>query len=1024
MSSDALLPDAPARLRPRLDAGSSVAWSEPVVIDTYEPGEGDEFPMFLDRRVYQGSSGRVYPIPFIDTVSTEAHPREWQAVHLENRWLRVMVLPELGGRIHIGYDKTSGYDFFYRNHVIKPALVGLAGPWISGGVEFNWPQHHRPATFQPVDASIEEDDDGSVTVWCSDHDPFTRMKGMHGIRLHPDRAVVELVARLHNRTSDVQTFLWWANVAAEVHDDYQSFFPTDVHYVADHARRAITAFPAADRPYYGIDYPARAATDGDRLDFYRNIPVPTSYMVTDTEDDFFGGYDHRARAGFVHVADRHIAPGKKQWTWGNAEFGRAWDALLTDHDGPYVELMAGVYTDNQPDFAWLEPGETKEFSQLWYPIHEIGPAHQATVDAAVRLDVGAEVVSAGVCVTAEHSARVMLTLRGEVVFDEEARIAPGLPYRFEIPSESASASEYELAVTAQSRELIRWRPRPEEHGEEPWTATEPPAPHDVDSADELYYTGVHLMQNRHPTRSPLPYWEEALRRDPLDSRCNIAMGDHFYRRGRYDLAETHLRRALERQRRRNGNPRDGESAYLLGLVLTRADRLDAAIDAFAKAAWDVRWAAPSHLEIARIQARRGNDREALASVDRSLAKNAEDSRANALRAIVLRRLGRMREADEHLRRRAQIDPLDHLTLLLMSSPMTADPRTMLDVAGELSAAGELETAAHILAAAAAAQPGVAGNVRPLAHLHRSLLLRKLGRDDEARLALDEAHTSDRRRCFPAGLDDHDALQAILREDPDDHIVGSMLGMLLYDAGRETEAAELWCRAVEAGVADAVVLRNAAIATVNLTGRTRDALDWYNRAIALNASARLLYERDQLLARDGARAETRLALLEDRRDSVLERDDLTVSYCLLLTQAGRARDALEIFESRRFAPWEGGEGQTLAAWESVSLALSREAERGEDIDSALRYAKAALTPPSSLGEARHPLASTRDIQLRLATLFLRSGDEESARRAEANAASQPVVDDTVANVEGGLPDYFATSLPELLLFLPAPGMPGD
>ena len=144
--------------------------------------------MFLEKRVYQGSSGRVYPLPFIDRIASEPTKRSWQAIHIENEFLRIMILPEIGGRIHIGYDKTTGYDFFYRQNVIKPALVGLAGPWISGGVEFNWPQHHRPATFMPVTTEIERHADGSVTVWCSDHDRMLRMKGMHGVCLRPGRA--------------------------------------------------------------------------------------------------------------------------------------------------------------------------------------------------------------------------------------------------------------------------------------------------------------------------------------------------------------------------------------------------------------------------------------------------------------------------------------------------------------------------------------------------------------------------------------------------------------------------------------------------------------------------------------------------------------------------------------------------------------------------------------------------------------------------------------------------------------------
>src|SRR6201997_1291215 len=390
------LPAAPAT-----ESGSVKVWQEPVVLKTYLPAEPDPNPLFLEKRVYQGSSGKVYPLPVIDRVDTEPQLREWKAVHIENEFIRLMILPEIGGRIHVGLDKLNGYDFFYRQNVIKPALVGLAGPWISGGVEFNWPQHHRPATFMPVEVTIERDEDGSVTAWCSDHDPISRMKGMHGVCLRPRCAYVELKVRLYNRTWDTQTFLWWANVATRVHEHYQSFFAPDVRYVADHAKRAVTEFPYSLGVYYGIPYgermlrgvPPEACSfvpDGsyppNDLRWYSNIPVPTSYMITNSREDFFGGYDHAARADVVHVANHHIAPGKKQWTWGNHHFGYAWDHSLTDNDGPYIELMAGVYTDNQPDFSFLAPGETKTFSQFWYPIREIGVPDIANLNAALRVE--------------------------------------------------------------------------------------------------------------------------------------------------------------------------------------------------------------------------------------------------------------------------------------------------------------------------------------------------------------------------------------------------------------------------------------------------------------------------------------------------------------------------------------------------------------------------------------------------------------------------------------------------------------
>ena len=411
------------------------AWTEEVVIPTYLPQEPDKNPMFLEKRVYQGSSGKVYPLPFTDRVAEVPRPRTWKAVWLENEYLRLMILPEIGGRIHRAQDKTNGYDFLYHQHVIKPALVGLAGPWISGGIEMNWPQHHRPSTFMPANVHIEKHADGAVTVWLSEHDPMLRMKGMHGVCLHPGKAYIELKVRAYNRTPLAQTFLWWANAAIQVHEQYQSFFPTDVSYVADHAKRAMSTFPLCEGFYYGVDYgtrgkqgvpsgqiprcfvpphrrvsgnghvsmaaiPPRVTYAPNDLTWYANIPVPTSYMCMGTKQDFFGGYDHARQAGMVHVANHHISPGKKQWTWGNHEFGYAWDRNLTDADGPYIELMAGVYADNQPDFSYLQPGETKAWGQFWYPIQKIGAAQQANLRAAVSLELGAKRFRIGVSVTA------------------------------------------------------------------------------------------------------------------------------------------------------------------------------------------------------------------------------------------------------------------------------------------------------------------------------------------------------------------------------------------------------------------------------------------------------------------------------------------------------------------------------------------------------------------------------------------------------------------------------------------------
>jgi hypothetical protein len=554
------------------------AWEERVTIPTYPVPDPDRNPMFLEKRVYQGSSGKVYPNPFTDRVSDEKVDRQYTGVFLENEFIRLMVLPEIGGRIHIGQDKTNGYDFFYRQNVIKPALVGLLGPWISGGVEFNWPQHHRPSTFMPVEFQIENHEDGSRTIWLSEHEPMNRMKGMVGICLHPGKAFIEAKGRLYNRTPFVQTFLWWANAGIRVHDRYQAFFPPDVTFVADHAKRAVTAYPVARDFYYGVDY--RAGVD---LAWYKNIPVPTSYMVTKSNYDFLGGYDHEKRAGMVHVANRHIAPGKKMWTWGNAEFGYAWDRELTDRDGPYIELMAGVFTDNQPDFSWIHPGETKTFRQYWYPIQEIGPVKNANRLVAVNLEGRDGEWQVGVCSTEPLiDIRVAVTLSGDLVLDCAANVSPGNPFTrgFRLADTRQYPDLLLRVLSPEGRELIRYRVEKPGEGELPAPATEPLAPEETAASDELYLSGLHLAQYRHATRCPEAYWKEALRRDPEDARCNNAMGLLWLSRGEFAEAEAYFRGAIARLTRRNPNPYDGEPFYHLGLALKYQGLTDQAYAAF------------------------------------------------------------------------------------------------------------------------------------------------------------------------------------------------------------------------------------------------------------------------------------------------------------------------------------------------------------------------------------------------------------------------------------------------------------
>ena len=1042
------------------------AWSEPVDIDTYRLDEPSIHPAFLDRRVYQGSSGRVYPLPFYDSVGATKARQPWAAVHLQNEWLRLMILPELGGRIHVAVDRATGRDLFYRNNVIKPALVGLTGPWISGGVEFNWPQHHRPGTFLPVETSIERHPDGSVTVWCSDHDPFERMKGMHGIRLHPDRAVIEVAVRLYNRTTEPQTFLWWANVAVRVDEHYQSFFPSDVTAVADHAKRAVSSFPHADGPYYGIDYPARVDEqhpDADRLDWWRNIPVPTSYMCVGSRGDFFGGYDHAHDLGFVHWADHHVSPGKKQWTWGNSDFGRVWEHNLTDGDGPYIELMAGVYTENQPDFSFLAPGETKHFSQFFYPIHGTGPAAAATVEAAGRMDLsddgGDPVLAVSVAVTRRRPAcRIEVRLAGRTLAEQTMAIEPGSPGRVHCRL-AAGSSHADLVVTVHdgTEALLELSGPPGTPGHRLTSAAEPPAPADITSADELFLTGVHLEQYRHATRSPEPYWREVLAGDPLDSRTNTAMGHRMYRAGRFAEAAELLLAATSRVTSLNPNPIDGAPHYFLGLVRLAQGELTAAYDSLSTSAWVAAWRAPAHYVLARIDARRRRWDSALDHLDRALAAESGFLQAADLRAVVLRQLGRSAEAERQVAGTLRIDPMDVWARHLADIDVTRDPQVLLDLALDYAGAGLAESALSVLDQAVglpSASSG-GGNVQPLLQYHRAAILRELDRRQEAAAAVRLAGQADQQRCFPHRLADFCVLTSVVDADPGNGAALALLGHWLYAHDRHVDAAEHWTRALDQRPDDVVVLRNLALVTAVGADSGRAAAH-YDRAAALAPDdAQLWFERDQLSGRNGVSVAERLQVLESRPDVVARRDDLSTVVAELLVIAGRPSDAITLLGSRTFQPWEGGEGRVCRVWAAAHLDLARSDLSAGDATSATTHLLAALHPPINLAETWHPLDDVSPLELALGDAAAAVGRLDAASaawtRAAAFAPSSKDIgngstsayyswtalqrlglggraEEVLATLRGAasrpddsdVPDFFATSLPQLLLFPPKPG----
>ena len=924
------------------------AWQEAMTIPTYPLGAAEKTPIFYSGRRYQGARGLVYPYAMLDKLSEVREDKPYRAVYLENRYLQFSILPELGGRIFTGMDKTNRYDFFYRQHVIKPALVGMAGAWISGGVEWNIPHHHRVTTFMPVDYRVVDNPDGSKTVWLGETELRHRMKWLVGLTLYPDRSYLEVTTKLFNRTPVAHSMLCFANAAVPVNADYQVIFPPGTQFGVQHAKRELVHWPIGQETYFKID---RSGVD---LSWWKNQPSPVSIFAWNYEDDFLGGYDHGKQAGVVHVADHHVAPGKKFFTWGNGEEGRMWDKVLTDNDGPYIELMAGAYSDNQPDYSWVQPYETRVVKEYWYPIRALGGIKNANRRAAINLEVdAARAARLAVNVTSELSdARVVLQAGGKTLFEQKATIGPARPFVAQVTlAADVKAEDLRLAVWAGGTELISYRPTARHIQPMPEPVSPPLAPREIKTDEELYFTGLRLEQFHNPALDASVYYEEALHRDPGDTRVNTALGILYCKRGRFADAEQRLRTAIARSTHCYTAPKDTEALYYLGVALRGQGKQAAADEAFHRATWGHAWAASAYYGLAEIACHKGEYAVALDFVERSLATNTQSTKAWGLKALVTRKLNDMQTARAAVGEAQRLDPLDFwsgseaawiasaagdvaaATALRhnLDSLIRGAPESYLELAADYAAVGAWEEAIGVLRRFVDAAADKT-RVCPMVYYDLADYHDRKGDADDARRYRQLAAAMPYDYCFPFRLESIDVLRRAIAANRGDAKAPYYLGNVLYDI-QPREAIVAWEQSRTLDARFALVHRNLGLAYARVEGDFAKATASLTTAIDLDPhEPRFLAELDQVAESAGVDCRRRLAVLEKNAATAALRDDALLRHVGLRILVGQYDRALALLAEHHFRRWEGDNGPQAMYVDAHLL-------RGEQHLKAKRYAEA-------------------------------------------------------------------------------------
>jgi tetratricopeptide (TPR) repeat protein len=971
---------------------------KPLILPTYEIGAPDINPIFFTGRTYQGAQGQIYPYPLFDILTDNKIDKSYEALYVENEYINVCVVPELGGRILSATDKSNGYEFFYRQTGIKPALIGMLGAWLSGGVEWNFPHHHRPSSFMDIDYQMEENADGSKTIWVGETELRQRFKWSIGVTVHPGRSYVEAKVKIMNRSPYIQSMLYWANVSVHCGPDYQVIFPPSTQHGADHSKVGFTTWPMGEV--------VRGSGEKVDLSRWKNFTTESrSIFAWNFEDDFLAGYDHKKQAGTMHVANHHIVNGKKFFLWGNNPSGEMWDKMLSDNDGPYLELMVGAYSDNQPDYSWIGPGEIREFSQFWYPIKDIGGAKNATVDAAVNLERTApdKVFFGFNATTSFKNAKVVLKSGDKALFEQTININPSQSFVKEInvPSTTDDYGLFAALYDANGKELVSYQPVRLKEEPMPEVVETAKLAEEYKTIEELYETGLRIEQFHNARLDPMDYYNEALKRDSLDSRVNTVVGIRYARQGKWALAEKYLRAAIERETKNYTVTKDPEAYYNLGVVYQMQNRLKEASDCFWKATWYPTFQSPAYFALSQMECLKGDYAKALDLINASLNVNIRNTKAMTVKAYILRKLGRNSEASDLLKTVLSIDPLDYWSLseasilagngakFLTQENLTrgngiVKQQELLELAVDYGTLGAYdETIGLLKEAIESGEPYVHF---PLMYYYAGYYTFLKGDKTAAQSYFKQASAQPATWCYPFRLEELRLFDTIVSENPTDAKAYFYQGELLYYLEQKDKAIAAWEKSAQLDPKFGLVDRNLGFA-YDRANETNKAISWYEKSIQVDPNnPRAFTEIDQLYQKTGKPAKDRLALLQKNINTVLKHDDAVIRLLGLYNETGDYDKATKILDTRHFHVWEGG-GEVHDIFVDAHLLKGLSLSNSKKYDAAIKEYALADTYPDNLEVGRPDNdGQYAKIYYYMGKAYAAKGDQVKAKESFEKAAA--------------------------------------
>lgn len=975
---------------------------ESITIPTYKIEKPDPMPRFYEGKSHQGVQRRIYPYPMDDNLTTHKENQSYYIIHVENEYIDLGIMPELGGRIYYAVDKTNNYNWFYHNHVIKPSLIGMVGNWISGSLAWGFPHHHGPNTVEPMDYKIEENANGSKTIWISNTDERHRMSILVGYTIFPNSSLIEMTIHPMNRTAISNSFLFWANPAVHADSSYQVIFPPSVQYVTYHGKRDMTTWPIADSRFNNYEY------TGMDISWWKNTHVPSSFFSWDPREDYFGGYDHNKKAGTVWVGNHYVSPGMKYWADGNNAAGLKINNGLTDSDGRYIEMMAGFYTDNQPDYSWLQPYESKSGTMIWFPVRELDGLKYANRNGALNLEVTKDrTVQIRMNSTSPYKqAAVVLKSKGQILLQKTIEISPSEPFKIDTPL-PVGMQEDDLDVAlydVKGNTLLSYKPS--EHHPPHYAKPEPlkalASPEKMKSVEELYLAGLRLNQFYNASVDPMPYYKEALKRDPGDYRVNTQLGILSINNFKWEEAEKYLKVAVDRITSNYTRPKDGEGLYYLGVALRAQGRTDEAYDYLYQATWASAWHTAAYYQLAEIDCQRGDYDKALDHLNRSISTNSDNLKALNLKTIVLRKLNNPEAAKAQVLITLSLNKIDHQALNELylidsitnnreqasvdlketTTIMRDNVQSYLELATDYSNCGFYQEAIDLLTRLEKKSANF-----PMIYYSLGYYWSKQGDQNKALNYYQSASKMPDIYCFPFRAEEIVILRHAMKMNPTDFHAPYYLGNLLYEHQPEQALTE-WEKSRQLDNSFYIVHRNLGLAYKEVQKDNAKALISMEKAAACNnTDPRLLFEVDVLNQLNKVSPQKKYEFLKKNLATVKKRSETLLRLATRSVEYGKYDEAISILTTNTINESEGARELQNAYLNAYTL-RSLEYIKRSKFDKAIKDIETALAYPIGLsGRLRYA-----QFDYLLGIVYKKSGNQ-----AKADSFFQKAIEITI---EGG------------------------